>query len=1143
MPVRTISTKLAVEGEAQYRQSISACNSELKTLKSDLQLVESEFRNNANSIDALTKKNDALGSIFQKQEEKISTLEKALKNAQDAYEKYASRVSTAQSNIERYEQALESLKNSTGDTAEEQEALTKELDKWNAELEEAQAGQAAAEKGIQNWQKQLNEAKIDLNNLSDTIDQNSQYLREAEQSADGCAKSIDEFGKEVKDAGEDSKEFGDTSKDAINQLAAALAVAGIASSVKEIADALLDCVNTFAEFESQMSTVKAISGASGEEFTALAEKAKYMGATTAFTATEAAQALEYMAMAGWETGDMLDGLEGVMYLAAASGEDLASTSDIVTDALTAFGLAASDSTHFADVLAAASSSANTNVGMMGETFKYVAPVAGALGYSIEDTSVAIGLMANAGIKSTQAGTALRSILTRLASNAGATKTQMGALEILTKNLGVEFYNLDGSTRDLNDVLEESRAAWAGLSEEEQISYGKIIAGQEAMSGWLALMNAGEGDVQKLSAAINTCGNAAKEMSEIKLDNLSGQMTLLESASDGLKLAIGEQLAPVLTKLAEAGTGAFAWATDFVNDNPWIVGAVAGLTAALGALAVGVTALSAAPAIIGALSTALNLLMANPIIGVTAALAGLAVAIGTWAASLDDADEKTKGFTDSLQDSKTAYEDLTTTMASQQASTKAVADSLLDLLEVEEKSALQKDLIAEKVAQLNEAIPELGLYYDREKDSLIGLTEAELESMVARAAAQEEYEAQVARINELSTERAEIEARLTEARLALNEAQETGSGNTRELKNNINELTAAQEENAAQIAALEEASSAFAEQQREAALKTETMTAKIEGLQAEMEALEQSYRESYEAAYESISSQVSLFKDLEMSADTSISDMIDSMRGQVEYMETYAANIQKAMEMGVDLGLVQKLSDGSKESAQILDTIVKGGEEDIKALNEEFAKVEEGKNRFSATVADMETDFERKMTELSQDLGNAMKEMNRQEEAYQIGQNNIAGLINGTASQRTALINQYAQMGRDALAAYKREVGQASPSKKFHEVGRYDIKGIIGGVEEEKQNFIAEYESLAQMALSSMERHLPSVVEAPAPSLELSRQTAAIVDAVSNREGWGSPIQIHVDKLEVRNDSDIQRVAQELYYLTEQKRRSRGGGVL
>ena len=233
-----------------------------------------------------------------------------------------------------------------------------------------------------------------------------------------------------------------------------------------------------------------------------------------------------MALAGWKTDDMLQGLDGIMALAAASGTDLGTTSDIVTDALTAFGESAGESGRLADIMAAASSNANTNVEMMGETFKYAAPVAGALGYSMEDTAEAVGLMANAGIKGSQAGTSLRSIMTRLATDAGASSTKLGALGTLTEELGVQFYNADGTARNLNDVLTDARAVWSGLSEEEQVNYANTIAGKNAMSGWLALMNAEGDSVDTLHSALENCDGAAKDMSVTMQDNLQGELELL-----------------------------------------------------------------------------------------------------------------------------------------------------------------------------------------------------------------------------------------------------------------------------------------------------------------------------------------------------------------------------------------------------------------------------------------------------------------------------------------------------------------------------------------------------------------------------------------------------------------------------------------
>lgn len=302
-------------------------------------------------------------------------------------------------------------------------------------------------------------------------------------------------------------------------------------------------------FEGAMSKVEAISGAAGSDLEALTNKAKEMGASTKFSATESANAFEYMAMAGWKTEDMLGGIEGIMSLAAASGEDLATTSDIVTDALTAFGMSASESGRFADVMAVAATNANTNVGMMGETFKYVAPVAGSLGYSIEDSALAIGLMANSSIKASQAGTSLRSIITRLATNAGASSRSMGALDVLTQALGVSFYDTEGNARDLNDVLMEAREAWKGLGDEEATYYAKKIAGEEAISGWLAIMNASTEDVDKLTFALENANGSAEEMAEIMQDNLQGQITNLKSKLEGLGICFYESVQTPLKNIA------------------------------------------------------------------------------------------------------------------------------------------------------------------------------------------------------------------------------------------------------------------------------------------------------------------------------------------------------------------------------------------------------------------------------------------------------------------------------------------------------------------------------------------------------------------------------------------------------------------
>ena len=361
------------------------------------------------------------------------------------------------------------------------------------------------------------------------------------------------FSKGFVSAYNDLKVFGDksaTAEQKLNGLSSAFKTTGglLSKNVTlPIVGVGAAAVKTATDFEAGMSEVKAISGATGSEFEALKDKAIEMGAKTKFSASDSAEAFKYMAMAGWDASAMMDGIAGVMDLAAASGEDLATTSDIVTDALTAFGLQASDSAHFAEVLAQASSNSNTNVGLMGETFKYVAPVAGALGYSIEDTAVAIGLMANSGIKGSQAGTALRSTITRLAK-------PVGEAEKAVNDLGISMTNADGTMKPLGQTMVELREKFAGLTEEQKAQYAAMLAGQEGMSGLLAIVNASDEDFQKLTDEINNANGAAEDMASVMMDNTAGAIEQLKGVLESAGILIGEQLTPYIRQLAEWITG-------------------------------------------------------------------------------------------------------------------------------------------------------------------------------------------------------------------------------------------------------------------------------------------------------------------------------------------------------------------------------------------------------------------------------------------------------------------------------------------------------------------------------------------------------------------------------------------------------------
>lgn len=335
-----------------------------------------------------------------------------------------------------------------------------------------------------------------------------------------------------------------------------VAVAGVATAVGGLSIA---AIKVGSNFEEGMSKVQAISGATGEDLKKLTEKAKEMGAKTKFSATESAEAMQYMAMAGWKTGDMLNGIDGIMNLAAASGEDLALVSDIVTDALTAFGMSAKDSAQFADLLASAASNSNTNVSMLGESFKYVAPVAGALGHSAKDTAFALGLMANAGIKGSQSGTALRASLTNLAHPSKQMAEEMD-------RLGISLTDSNGKVKEGKALYDELRQKFSGLSDAQKTQSAATIFGKEAMSGMLAIINASDEDYNKLYNNLNNSAGAAENMAKVMNDNLKGKVTILKSALEGLGIAAYEKFQEPMKQAVESVTKSIEKLSNSMNGG-------------------------------------------------------------------------------------------------------------------------------------------------------------------------------------------------------------------------------------------------------------------------------------------------------------------------------------------------------------------------------------------------------------------------------------------------------------------------------------------------------------------------------------------------------------------------------------------------
>lgn len=618
-----IGAKIALEGEASFRQALRGVNSQLKALSSEMKTAMSGFDAADRSEQKLTKRNDVL--------------QRSIRAAGDKVEILTKQYNKQKSELETLEKALNKANEEFGENSKE---AAKAQNAYNKQVEV-----------VNRLATNLNDATAELNQMNQELSENE---RELKKSSDQLTK----FSEKMSEAGGKMKSVGSSISGVGKKLTTCISVplVGIGTA----------SVKTTADFDSAMSEVAAISGATGEEFVALREKAIEMGSKTKFSASESAEAMKYMAMAGWDSQQMLDGLAGIMNAAAASGEELGSVSDILTDGLTAFGMAASDSGRMADVLTAAATSSNTTIGLLGETFKYTAPVCGSLGINLEDCAVATGLMANAGIKGSEAGTALRAGLVNLIKPSSTIAAAMEKYGISMQT------NADGSA-NLSATMQLLRDRMGDMTETERAAALAAIFGKEAVSGWSAIVSASESDFNKLTNAIANSNGAAEDIANIKLDNLSGQITILKSTLEGIAIQIGDILTPsvsaAVSKIQEIATsfsnldegvkrtivtiaGIAVAVGPVVAAVGGIISAIGGAVTAVGGLA---AAISAGTGVIGAAGAAIGAL-AGPIGLLVVGVAAAAIAIVThWDDIKNAAGAFKDGVANAVNQVKTSWE--------------------------------------------------------------------------------------------------------------------------------------------------------------------------------------------------------------------------------------------------------------------------------------------------------------------------------------------------------------------------------------------------------------------------------------------------------------------------------------------------------
>lgn len=563
MATGTIGAKIVLEGEAQYRKALRDIKTEQTQLRSEMKLCQSEFARSQNSLEALTKKHEVLSRQMDASAKKVEVYQKALQTSTEREAKSKQKVDELTKTLEKLEAEQKTMAESSETNAEAMKAQEEAIEKTRRELEVANSDYEKATDQTKKYQTQLNLAEAEMNDLNNALKDNDKYLEEAKNSSDGCATSIDELGKQTKETEEDVNTFGDVLKANLASEVITEGLKMLVEGIKEIASA---CIESGSQFEASMSNVQALSGATNAELDKMANKAKELGASTIYSASEVADAMSYMSLAGWNTEQTLAGIDSVLNLAASASMDLAQASDILTDYLTAFGLSAEDASEFADMMAYTMAHSNTTVEMLGESYKNCAATATSMGYAVEDVTAVLATMANAGVKGGEAGTALNTIMTRLATN---TK---GCADTL-KGYGVAIYDSEGNMNSLSSILEGLGEVWGTLSDQEQAALAKSIAGTNQYSALQTIMN-GLSESAKESGmsfndyreALEDCTGSAEDMAKVMQDNLQGKVTALDSAMEGLKIATYEIFSENLKRGVESATGAVSRLTKSVSSG-------------------------------------------------------------------------------------------------------------------------------------------------------------------------------------------------------------------------------------------------------------------------------------------------------------------------------------------------------------------------------------------------------------------------------------------------------------------------------------------------------------------------------------------------------------------------------------------------
>lgn len=975
----------------------------------------------------------------------------------------------------------------------------------------------------------------------------------------------------MKEGAEKSEEFGDKSSHGIGALASALAAAGIKESLREIVNGIKECTDASIKYESAITGVYKTVNGTDAQLQRINDGIKEMSTQIPATTTQIAGVAEAAGQLGIATDDVLDFTRVMIDL----GESTNLSADEAASALAKFsnitGTSAANYGRLGSVIVGLGNNFATteaDIVSMGTRLASAGTLAGLTEPEIMALATA---MSSVGIEAEAGGTAMTQTLSAIET---AVANGGDKLEEYARISGISAKEFSSMWKThAVDVLQLFIAGLGKL--DEQGESATIVLDDLGLSGVRQsnMLKSLSLAAETMTGAVDLANEAWTENTALteeagkRYETTESKLAMASNAFDNLKVAIGDQLNPVLEKCAEGGAQAFTWAADFIDKNSWVVGALTSVTTAVGLLAVGVAGYNIATTIaIPATEAFTAALLANPVgqvavalVAVTAAVTGVAIAMANSEPPADKYKEAIINAREASDDLEASLETLNDTIANNEYNTDQVRVYIKELQRLGEaglENASVNELYQETLDKIREIMPDLSVSIDETTGAVEGGTDA----LLAQAEAWENQENATDALRVLedaknayeTTKQAVDENR--EAMDALGEefdmisAQiditngtvEVGSEKWHDLNNRLGEMNdeilnyqaqdeALREELEMQQAAMDEAQASYDRYNQTvndsndviqaAQTFTQGITTTFDALTQELEALQAEYAEAEQAAYNSLTSQFGLFNTMKVEVDTSVSDMIGSLDSQIAFMEKYADNMRRAAELGIDEGLLQELSDGSVESAKYLQAIVDDGGKHMTQLNAKFKKVNDGKTEFSKQLAEMQTDFSKRMSNIEQRLDQTTRALDRYNDAADATNHTVQGIVNTAYARQSSVWSAYYALGQTASAAYRAANKIRSPSRVFMELTDYTVQGITLQAEKRKPDVAKTYSDLAGTASGAY-------YDATQKTKELYAQTVHSYNTYAVGSGVSGTVQLDriADKLDeltrVTEDSKI-----------------------